>query len=250
MTHATAIAASPAFPARVAGRLRALVAEPRTWLVAALIGDGLLWLGGGGDASNLRFLDPLVLVLGLALWIAEDRWSFRERLRIPRRLAPLMFVAVGLLAGLAVEFAIAAGGDGYGGLHEDTRKSFALFPGYYVPAILLALWLVRRLALDRRQAFFAGAAFGAYEAITVGALALLSPGFVFAPFLAAYYGTVYALIGMGGILLVPERLLHRPGAAPVTTKRALTYALPAGLLAWVAFMAWAGVVAVVGVVQW
>lgn len=225
-------------------RLVRLLGDPRAWFVAAIIGDGLLWLAPDVEASGLRFLDPLLLLLGFGLWLADDCWHFRSRVRLPRPVAAVVFVAAGVLVGFVYELTLADGGDGYGGLNEDTATSFLLFPGYYVAAAIFALLVIRRMRLDRRQAFFVGMTFATYEAVTVGLPALLSPFFLLAPFLVAYYAVVYALIVAFGILILPLSLLHPPDVPetpgrPARLRRALMVGVAAGLAAWVVYLAWA-----------
>lgn len=240
-------ATSALVPAR-GRKARRLIGDPRAWIVAAMIGDGLLWLSPGDEASPLRFLDPLLLALGLALYVADDRFSFRSRVRLSRPVAAVAFVAAGVLAGLVYELTLATGGDGYGGLHRDTTLSFLLFPGYYVTASVLALVLVSRLRLDRRRTFFVGASFAVFEVATVGLPALISPLFFLAPFVIAYYAVVYSLIITFGILLIPEGLLHGPSPStrPVGLRRALALGVGAGLVSWVSFILWAGLLAALG----
>ncbi|MFN8222775.1 MAG: hypothetical protein U0R50_05935 [Gaiellales bacterium] len=229
-------------------RSRRLFGDPRAWFVAALIGDGLLWLAPDDEASRLRVFDPALLLVAFALWLADDRLAFRRRLRAPGAIAAAAFVALGVAAGLIYELALAKGGDGYGGLHQDTKTSFLLFPGYYVVAPIAMLLLIRRYRLDRREAFFTAACFAVYEAVTIGLPALVSPFFFLAPFLIAYYATVYSVIVAFGVLMLPEPSLHseRTGARR-PLPRVLAAATAAGLGVWVVFLGWALLLEAAGV---
>lgn len=221
------------FPARV----RRLVAEDRSWLVAALAVT--LLLGWSGDeASSLAWLNPLLFVAALAVrW--HDHRSGRARLTVGGWRAVAVFLAVGWAFGMVVELTIAAGGDGFGGMHPDTGPSFVIAQGYYLPAVALTWWAVRRYGLDERRAFWFAGAMAWWEALTIGAVAMISPAFPLAPMLAAYYVATYALCGMAGLLVVDRRQLHATSPRGISTRRLVAYGVAAGTASWAAFMAWA-----------
>jgi hypothetical protein len=225
-------AASPRLEA-----VQRLIGDDRSWLFAALAANLLIGWNGDG-ASSLAWLNPLLFVVALAVRWADLRLRPR-RLRLGRAASAAAMVAIGWTIGMFVEVTLAADGDGFGGMHPDTVPSFVLAQGYYLPAVLCAWWAVRRYGLDVRRAFWFAGALAWWEALTVGAVSLLSPWFPFAPVLAAYYVATYALCGMGGLLVVDVEALHAPTPRPISTRRLVAYGLAAGALSWAAFMVWA-----------
>jgi len=223
-------------PARAAG-IRRLAGDDRVWIGAAL-GISLLIGWGGEDASAVAWLNPVILAAVLAVRLADHRRGAR-RWSAPRWVAGPLFVAAGWTAGMAYELTLAAGGDGYGGMHPETGPSFVIAQGYYIPAVVLTWWMVRRHGLDVPRAFAFAGAMAWYEALTVGAVSLISPAFVLAPALAAYYVTTYALFGMAGLLVLDHRGLGRATPRPIGTRRLLLAGVVAGSLCWALFLGWA-----------
>lgn len=218
-------------------RVRLIVADDRSWLAAALVTTLLLgW--NGEEASSVAWLNPVLFVVALAVrW--HDRRSGRARLTLGRWATTSLFVVAGWAIGMVVELTIAAGGDGFGGMHPDTGPSFVIAQGYYIPAVLLTLWAVRRYGLDERRAFWFAGAMAWWEALTFGVVAMISPAFPLAPILAAYYVATYALCGMAGMLVVDHRVLHAAAPRSISTRRLVGYGVAAGTASWAAFMLWA-----------
>ena len=198
-----------------------------------------LLLGWNGDeASSLAWLNPLLFVAALAVRHPDARRGAR-RWRIGGWRGAVATVAIGWVVGMIVELTIAAGGDGYGGMHPDTGPSFVLAQGYYIPMALLTWAAVRRYGLDTRRAFFFAGAMAWWEVLTVGLTAIISPFFVLAPALIAYYFSTYALCGMAGTLVVDPGGLARPAPVAISTRRLLVHGVIAGAAAWAVFMLWA-----------
>lgn len=213
-----------------------VVRDDRSWIASALAVSLLIgW--GGDDASGLAWLNPVALALLLAVRWADARRGPR-RWAAPRVAAGPLVAAMGWAAGMAYELTLAAGGDGYGGMHPETGPSFVIAQGYYVPAALVTWWAVRRHGLDTRRAFFFAGAMAWYEALTVGAVSLISPLFVLAPALAAYYVTTYALFGMAGLLLIDHRRVAGAEPRPIGMRRLLLLGALAGSACWAVFLAW------------
>ena len=129
-----------------------MVGDDRVWLGAALVTTLLLgW--SGEEASSLAWLNPLVFVLALAVRLHDTR---RRPLRwhLTGWRGALLMIAIGWAVGMVIELTIAAGGDGFGGMHPDTGPSFILAQGFYVPAAVVTWFAVRRYGLDTRRAFF------------------------------------------------------------------------------------------------
>lgn len=224
-------------PTERAGRLLSRVRDDRTWLVAGLAANLLLGWSGTG-ASSLAWLNPLLFIGALAVRWSDARRGER-RLHLGRWTSFGVMLLVGWTVGMFVEITLAADGDGFGGMHPDTVPSFVIAQGYYLPAVLCSWWAVRRYGLDVRRAFWFAGAMAWWEALTVGAVSLLTPLFPLAPVLAAYYVATYALCGMGGLLVVDTDALHARTPRPITTRRLVAYGVVAGALSWAVFMGWA-----------
>jgi hypothetical protein len=148
-------------------------------------------------------------------------------------------MVIGWAVGMLVELTIAAGGDGFGGMHPDTGPSFILAQGYYIPLAVVTWAVVRRYGLDTRRAFFFAGVLAWWEVLTVGVVALISPFFVLAPLLISYYFSTYALCGMAGLLAVDPAGLASRTPLPISNRRLAAYGVVAGAAAWGVFMLWA-----------
>jgi hypothetical protein len=220
---------------------RRWLADDRSWLGAALL-TTLLMGWGGEDASPLAWINPVLFAVALAVRMIDHRRG-QARARLSPRGAALAFVAVSWVAGMLVELTISTDGTGLGGMHPDTGPSFVLAQGYYVPAALFMWVMIRRYRLDVRWAFFCAGAMGWWEALTIGAVALLSPAFVLAPLLAAYFVATYALCAMAGLLVVDHHALHAAPSRPISRRRLLVYGAAGGAACWAIFITWAVIAA-------
>lgn len=219
------------------GRLGRWVRDDRAWLGGALAMN--LLLGWSGDeASAVAWLNPLLFVAALIVRTLDARRGERRwHLTGWRGALPVMVIswAVGML----VELTIAAGGDGFGGMHPDTGPSFILAQGYYIPLAVVTWAVVRRYGLDTRRAFFFAGVLAWWEVLTVGVAALISPFFVLAPLLIAYYFSTYALCGMAGLLAVDPAGLASNAPRSISNRRLAAYGVIAGAATWAVFMLWA-----------
>jgi hypothetical protein len=219
------------------GRLGRWVRDDRAWLGGALLMNLLLgW--NGEDASSLAWLNPLLFVAALIVRTLDARRGER-RWHLTGWRGALVVMVIGWTVGMMVELTLAAGGDGLGGMHPDTGPSFILAQGYYIPLAVVTWAVVRRYGLDTRRAFFFAGVLAWWEALTVGVVALISPFFVLAPLLIAYYFSTYALCGMAGLLAVDP---GGPATVPphsITTRRLAVYGVIAGAATWAVFMLWA-----------
>lgn len=193
---------------------------------------------GGDDASPVAWLHPLVFVAALIIR-SRDRRRDPKRWQLAGWRGAGLMIAISWIVGMVIELTITTDGDGFGGLHPDTGPSFILAQGYYVPAAVLTWAAVRRYGLDARRAFFFAGTMAWWEAVTVGAAALISPFFVLAPLLLAYYVSTYALCGMAGLLVVDAAGLAGRRPRSISDRRLLCYGAFAGAGAWATFMGWA-----------
>lgn len=219
------------------GRLGRWVRDDRAWLGGALLMNLLLgW--NGEDASSLAWLNPLLFVAALIVRTLDARRGER-RWHLTGWRGALVVMVIGWTVGMTVELTLAAGGDGLGGMHPDTGPSFILAQGYYIPLAVVTWAVVRRYGLDTRRAFFFAGVLAWWEALTVGVVALISPFFVLAPLLIAYYFSTYALCGMAGLLAVDPAGLVSRAPRPISNRRLAAYGVIAGAACWTVFMLWA-----------
>ena len=147
---------------------------------------------------------------------------------------------------MMLELTLSADGDGLGGMHGDTRSSFLLAQGWYVPAAIALPLLVRRLRLERERALLVGATLALYEsALTAGPL-LLSPAAPVGLLVAAYISAIYAAITCAGVLLVDPATIWDERRPRASRRRALACGAATGVALWGAFMASATVLDAVG----
>lgn len=228
-------------PAHRRASLHRWLADDRRWWAAALVTTVLM--GWGGEAgSPFGWLNPVLFAAALVVRTV-DRRRGEARLRLPARWAAVVFVVVSWATGMLVELTISMDGTGLGGMHPDTGPSFVLAQGYYVPAAMFMWLMIRRHGLDVRRAFFCAGAMAWWEALTIGAVALVSPMFVFAPLLAAYYVATYALCAMAGLLVVDHRVLHAAAPRQISGRRLLAYGAAGGAACWAIFIVWAVIAA-------
>ncbi|MDH4117978.1 MAG: hypothetical protein OEX04_02850 [Acidimicrobiia bacterium] len=181
-------------------RQRDLVAAPLRYLtsVPLWIGAGLsfwiLSLGAGSEPrSPFWFAEAIIYAFYLlVLWRTREGWTGFD---LSRRLAPIAYLGLSWLIGMAYELSLTVDGTGIGGVHPETRTSFILAQGDYVPIALVALAATRLKRLTYRDAFFLAAGMSLTEGLVfTGVLTatVLSPAFVLAPLVAAYYALAYS----------------------------------------------------------
>ena len=219
------------------GLIRRPWSSPVAWTWTALVVSILF--SGSDDASDLAGL--LLILFGgyLLFWRGAHRWGWREKLAIPRWMAPPLYIGLGVLGGIMYELTLDGGG-GYGGLASDAAASFLLLPGYLVPAVLMTWWMTRRYGFDARQLFFVAGIMAWYEVLTVG-LAVMVGVPILAPPLLAFYVASYAVYnGAFGLLVIRPEALWASRVKQISFRRSLVYGVIAGALAWVCFLVWAG----------
>jgi len=187
------------------------------WNVKIWIGLGLVFvmlnlLDSPAARSPLWFSELVLYALMLAgLW-ANSRYDLRKRIRVPRRLAPLAYVALVWSFGMLFEIGLTVTGEGIGGVHPETLPSFILAQGDYIAIALISFLVIRKTqASFREMFFFAGGKSLTEGLIFTGALTsvLLSPLFFLSPIVLAYYTLAYSSFVALPLLLIDEELLWK-----------------------------------------
>ncbi|HJW76554.1 MAG TPA: hypothetical protein VJ787_12970, partial [Thermoleophilia bacterium] len=165
------------------------------WNVRVWIGLGFVFvvlngLAGTGPRSPLWFMELVLYGLMIAGLVANERYSLRKRTPLPRVLAPLGYVSLVWLFGMMFEMSLTATGEGIGGVHQETIPSFILAQGDYVPIALVSYLVIRWFRISFTETYF----FAVGKSLTEGLLftgilaaTVLSPAFVLAPVVLAYY---------------------------------------------------------------
>jgi hypothetical protein len=188
------------------------------WLClwAGLAFLALSHLQGAARVSPLWWAEPALYALMIAgLW----RGSFG--LALPAPWAATAFVGLSWAFGMIYELTLSVDGTGLGGMHPDTRASFVLAQGDYIPIALTTLWLIRRWHLDFAGAFLLGCGKSLTEGLVfTGVLTqtLVSPSWPLAPLMLAYYGLAYAsFVALPLVVLSPQTLWdRRPPPRPIS----------------------------------
>lgn len=219
-------------PSHRSSALARLVASPATWTVGGLVFSLLPMIEPSPDASPFWWLLPILFSIYLVRWAGRDRW---RRWR-PRR-AVAAYLLLACATGVAYELTLSEGG--LGGLAPDTATSFALLPGYLVPAVVFTWWMTWRYQLNERRLFFLAGVMAWYEAVTVGAGYVVSTPLV-APILVAFYLSSYAVYnGALGLLVIDPTRLWADTIRPLSTGRLLLAGVAGGAACWLCFVAWA-----------
>lgn len=214
-------------------RLLGLATSPLAWVLVATV--VALLIGGDDDGSRWHWTLPGLFLMYAALWVLGRRTSPP---RLPRLAASAAYVVAGLVAGVVFELGLTVDGTGVGGLHPDTATSFALLPGYLLPAVGFTLMAVARYGLDARQAFFVAGGMCWWEALIVGGPSMLAAPW-FAPLALVFYVASYAVYnGALGLLLLDPRSLWVALPRPVSRRWLAVYSLVTGAVAWLCFGAW------------
>ena len=112
---------------------------------------------------------------------------------------------------MTYELSITVDGTGIGGMHPDTRASFVLAQGIYIPLALITVAVVWRWQMGFRDLFFFAFGFSLNEALIfrpVLLMVLMSPAMPLAPVYAGYYAMVYACFIALPFLIVAPASIH------------------------------------------
>jgi hypothetical protein len=220
------------------------------WAIILLgLGYGALhWLSGDRAwASVLWWLDPLLL-LGFAAgwWARSRRPGWWPRLRLSGVAAAVVFIGGSWLAGMLYELSLRTGPTGFGGMHPDTATSFVLAQGHYLPFAVGGWWLARRYGYGAAGVFWTGALASLYEMVIAGFPAIAgAPQFwLLTPLILGYYLYVYALILAFPLLFLDERSLWAAAPRSIGAWGKVWRGVLFGLLYWVVFVGWAGLIGV------
>lgn len=168
------------------------------------------------DAAALRsrFWFSALALYGLmivGLW-ANSRHGLRARMRIPRKLAPTMYVVLVWVFGMMFEASLTVTGEGVGGVHPETVPSFILAQGDYVPIALVSYLVIRQTNASFREVFFLAGGKSLTEGlIFTGALTtvVLSPLFFLSPIIVGYYTLAYSSFIALPLLFIEPKMLWR-----------------------------------------
>lgn len=213
------------------------------WLVLSLLFILLMRLTQPTDgASWLWPIDPLLTFVYMALMAISRRWNWKARMRLSRAGAALLFCVVSWANSMLYEGTLSHAPGKYGGMHngEETTTvgSFIIAQGFYLPLMVLGLWLVSKYHVTFRDLFFVAGMTSIYEAVTVGLPSMISPPFFLSPVIIAYYFVVYSRFLSMGLLVVDERLLWSSRGYAISFPKKLMLGSALGIVCWICFVAW------------
>lgn len=177
-------------------------------IALGLVFAGLSRLDTSGPRSPYALVEfaLFALMVGVLLW----RGTGGIGLRLTGIAGAVAFVLLSVGFGFVYEATLTVDGTGIGGIHPDTRASYLLGLGDYVPLAIVTLLAVRVWRLDFGGAFALAIGKSLTEGlIFTGVLTaqLLSPAAPFAPLTVAYYALAYAtFIALPLLVLAPAGL--------------------------------------------
>ncbi len=187
------------------------------WIVPLWLGLGLAYwtlnLGNTGEPRSVLWFAELFLyglMIG-GLW-ANSRFDLRKKLHLPRKLAPVVYISLFWLFGMAYEASLTLTGEGIGGMHAQTLISYILAQGDYIPLALISYLVIWRTGASFwRMFFFAGGVALTEGIVFNGTLTsvLFSPMFFLAPLVLAYFTLAYGSFIALPLLFVDEELLWK-----------------------------------------
>ncbi len=218
-------------------RLRSLLGSPVVWTLVATA--TALLIGSDSGASGLWWLLPVLFAAYLLAWDVRRRAAGRGPTgRLTGGSAWLVHFVAGIAGAAIYEATLSTAPGNFGGLHPDTATSYALLPGFLVPALTLTSWVLWRYALDARQFYFLTGLVCWWEALTVGGLSMLTQPWL-APLLAAFYVASYAVYcGAFGPLLVAPGALWSSTPRPITRFKIALWSVAISSISWLCFGAW------------
>jgi hypothetical protein len=222
-------------------RLRSLLGSPVAWTLVATATS--LLIGSDSGASDLWWLLPGLFAAYLLAWGVRRRATGRAATGgFTGWSAWLLHLTAGVAGAVAYEATLSTAPGNFGGLHPDTTTSFALLPGFLVPALALTSWVLWRYALDPRQFFFLTGLVCWWEMLTVGGLPMLTQPWL-APLLVAFYVASYAVYcGAFGPLLVAPGALWSATPRPITRTRIGLWSVAISTSSWLCFGVWGTVI--------
>ena len=190
--------------------MRALPGRPGFWFALGLVLPAIGIFETDASRSELWFTEWILFALLIALYLRGGLgW------RPGKGAAMAAAAALSWAFGMVYETSLTVDGSGIGGVHPDTRMSFLLAQGDYVPLALVAVAAVWWWRLDVRGAVFFAMGIALTEALIFAPVlreVLFSPAFFMSPLFFAYFALVYASFLALPFLIVAPDAVHRDGA--------------------------------------
>ncbi|MBI4928073.1 MAG: hypothetical protein HY835_09930 [Anaerolineae bacterium] len=188
------------------------------WVVAGLT----FWALNSAISTDPRSrywpaeLGLYTLMLG-GMWADARGHPISQFVRLPRVVAPFVYVFLVWLFGMVYELTLTVNGEGVGGLHPSTVPSFLLAQGDYIPIAIVAYFVIRQTHASFKEVFFLAGGKSLTEGIVfTGVLVsqIASPFFFLSPLTLAYYTLAYASFIAAPLVLVDAELLWDTSLQP------------------------------------
>jgi len=184
----------------------------KIWIVLGLAFSLLSQLTNLSTRTPYWLLEFIIYALMLfGLW-ANSKFSLRKRICIPKSAAPVVYIFLVWGLGMLYEMTLTVDGTGIGGVNRNTLASFVLAQGDYLLIAIFSFWIIRKLHLSFREAFFLAGGKSLTEGLVFTGVLLktiISPSFFLSPLVLSYYTLVYASFIALPLLYVDEELLWK-----------------------------------------
>jgi hypothetical protein len=222
-----------------------VIGNIKLWVILALVFVVMMWVGTGGkmgDGSPLWFLDPLRTLTFLVGLVINERFHLRERLKLSRGQAIVLFLLLSWISGMAFELTLVDEQDPGGGILLLQGQYFITIQAGYLPLTVLGFLLIRKFHYTLREVFFAGALTCLWEVVTQGIPMMRAGNPITIPILIAYYMIAYSLILTWPLIFIDEKLLWDTGSPRMPSWAKILLGIPLGILNMLLYGGWGVVV--------
>ena len=209
------------------------------WYFLGLAGAALLALGL--DGGPYWFAESLLyLIFFLGLWL-DSRYHFRERMTLSRGKAVFLYFVILLATATVYEVSLSTDLGLFSNYHPKPISAFIIIIGLYLSFAVFNLFLIRRYHYTFKELYFSAGVASLWEGLiyTGGLTAvILSPGFLLAPLVFAYYMLIYGIIFCMPFVFIREELLWSRVEIATSFKRKMLYAVISAFFALLAWWGW------------
>lgn len=212
------------------------------WIGLGVAGFILLLLQAepGKPKSPFFFIELILYIVFFpGLWLKSKK-KFLPKIYFFQQHPFFSYVILSWFIGMLFELTLSDFGQ-IGGMHPKTIPSFIIAQGFYIPFAILFALLIRKYGFNLKEVYFASIAASLAEGILFNKIlvfVILSPLFIFTPFLLGYYGLAYSLFTCMPLIFIPEEKLWSKNKRQVGLVRKIVYGFLTTLLAYIILFSW------------